>query len=592
MASKIHINEDEFLKIRNLYLKEKLTTKQISKILPYSFTFITESLKRQNSYINTNNISKEGFEKSDLKKEIFRLKEELLKKDFVFLQNEDAQKNDKIVVAVCKKTGEYFLDYKNSSGSLTNHLKLILPKLVHPTNFKKREYQKKNNQFWHEQYFDITEIPGENLPIKKCKYCDWKTIDVDNRSGMYMNHLKNKHNIQIEEYLKKFPEEELCFKKQSIIQQKEKIKNIENINYVICKICNNKFRKISNSHLLKKHGITAEEYKTKFSNSLIVCEETKKFSIDTYNKVLKYKENKYTSASHQEIADFIKSFNIDIKMNDKKLLKGLEIDILIPEFKLGIEFNGCLYHSEIFGKKDKKYHLNKTELMNKEGYFLIHIFEDEWLNKKEIVKSKILYAINKSCAFRIHTRKCVIKEIDSSLKNLFLEKNHIQGKNSSVVNLGAFYNDDLVSVMTFDNGRGMSMNKTNNKNYYELDRFCVNNSYSANGIANKMIKFFIKNYNPKKIISFADRRWTLDKNNNLYIKLGFKLLEITPPVYSYFYKRTHEINRHHRFAFGKSSLKKKFPEIYDENKTEWQMMQELGYDRIWDCGKFKYEMNF
>ena len=63
--------------------------------------------------------------------------------------------------------------------------------------------------------------------------------------------------------------------------------------------------------------------------------------------------------------------------------------------------------------------------------------------------------------------------------------------------------------------------------------------------------------------------------------------KIQPP--SYFYLTNYR-KRLYKYAFSKQQLKKKFPEIYDDSKTEWQMMQELGYDRIWDCGKFKYEL--
>ncbi len=99
----------------------------------------------------------------------------------------------------------------------------------------------------------------------------------------------------------------------------------------------------------------------------------------------------------------------------------------------------------------------------------------------------------------------------------------------------------------------------------------------------------VPNYNPDKIISFADLRWTIDVNKNLYIKIGFKFDKIIPPDYQYIqYKGLHKNKRLHKFGFGKQSLKNKFPELYSDNKTEWEIMQEAGYDRIWDCGKIKY----
>ena len=104
-----------------------------------------------------------------------------------------------------------------------------------------------------------------------------------------------------------------------------------------------------------------------------------------------------------------------------------------------------------------------------------------------------------------------------------------------------------------------------------------------------MLKFFIKNYNVSSIISFADLRWT-NPNNNIYEKLGFKIVSKLGPDYSYLNFRLHKTKRLHKFGFGKNFIKNKFPEIYDKNKTEWEMMKEAGYDRIWDCGKIKYEL--
>ena len=44
--------------------------------------------------------------------------------------------------------------------------------------------------------------------------------------------------------------------------------------------------------------------------------------------------------------------------------------------------------------------------------------------------------------------------------------------------------------------------------------------------------------------------------------------------------------RHHRFGFTKQKLVKLG---HDSNKTEVEIMHELGYYRIWDCGHLKYE---
>jgi hypothetical protein len=129
----------------------------------------------------------------------------------------------------------------------------------------------------------------------------------------------------------------------------------------------------------------------------------------------------------------------------------------------------------------------------------------------------------------------------------------------------------------------------------EIDRrkdLLTQKEFRVIGIASKLLSFFVKKYNPKSIISFADRRWTLDKCNNLYTNIGFELKNTLKPDYTYYNPKLDRFRRYHKFGFGKNSIKKKFPEIYSGEKTEWMMMQEAGYDRIWDCGKFCYELRF
>src|SRR5574343_1260693 len=134
--------------------------------------------------------------------------------------------------------------------------------------------------------------------------------------------------------------------------------------------------------------------------------------------------------------------------------------------------------------------------------------------------------------------------------------------------------------MYFDNKRVMSKSSDHNESVYELTRFCVKLDKRFTGIANRLLKYFITNYKPSKIISFADIRWTPNSNENLYTKLGFKITKTLSPDYSYFKSSESRYGRLHKFGFGKTNLKRKFPEIYDDSKTEWEMMQELGYDRI------------
>lgn len=240
-------------------------------------------------------------------------------------------------------------------------------------------------------------------------------------------------------------------------------------------------------------------------------------------------------------------------------------------------------------KKNKNFHLNKTEMYFKKGYKLIHVFEDEWFLKNDIVKEKLKHILNIGEKKSIYARKCIIKEISSKEKNIFLNKNHIQGEDNSEIKLGAFFNNKLISVITLSENRNMNSGKKHN--HYEIKRFASDINFNVVGIFSKFISFIKNNYDIENLFTFLDLRWNFNKTDNVYHKNGFKLTKILKPEYTYYNSKISRYKRFHKFGFGKNSIKRKYPKIYDENKTEWEMMQELGYDRIWDCGKYKYELN-
>jgi len=204
------------------------------------------------------------------------------------------------------------------------------------------------------------------------------------------------------------------------------------------------------------------------------------------------------------------------------------------------------------------------------------------LSKKEIIRKSIKYHKNEILE-KIFARKCIISEIDNINKNRFLNQNHIQGTDKSNICYGAFHENKLIAVLAFDDKRTFSGGKTENE--YELSRFATDNKYIVMGIFPKMLSAFIDQYKPTKITTFANKRWTLSKDN-IYSKNGFKLVKTLPQDYLYY--KNNKI--FHKFNLGKSQIKLKFPNVFDEKKTESEMAEELGYSKIWDCGKYKYQL--
>ena len=291
------------------------------------------------------------------------------------------------------------------------------------------------------------------------------------------------------------------------------------------------------------------------------------------------------SKPETDITKFIKTFyNDEIVNNARNIIAPLELDIYIPSEKIAIEYNGLKWHSEEFNK-DSNYHLLKLNKCNEQGIKLIQIFEDEWLEHKEIVKSKIRHLLNKNIDLpKVFARKCIIKEINKDISREFLEKNHIQGACNATIHLGCYFNTELVAVMTFK-----KESKEESNHNWELTRFATDINKHCVGIGGKIFSYFIQTYETDYIKSFADRRWTLDKDNNLYAKLGFKLDKVLKPDYRYFCQKEYGFQRIHKFNFRKQTLLKRYPDSgLTEDMTEYEMTQKLGFYRIWDCGLFKY----
>lgn len=488
----------------------------------------------------------------------------------------ESYNDDKKLVAICKKTKLKFEDVNNLSGCLTRHIIEHYGNVPIPTNtYQRKKYELVNGKKWFEKYFDIKEV--EKDKVIKCCLCDWETSDVTNASGSLTKHINSEHNLSVLQYTHKFPTEEKYWLNSLLYNN---IINDDDSS-VRCLECNDKFMGLTETHMQSVHNISLNEYKLKYGDNVqIISNNTSKIISELTKEYNANKENTFTSKPQLEIIKYIEEeLGFNCSINNKRLLNGVEIDILINDTNIGIEYNGLFYHSESMGK-NKNYHLDKTKLAENKGIKLIHIFEDEWLTKKDIVKNRLktILGVDKN---KIFARKCIIKEINVEDKDIFLNEVHIQGSDKSSVRLGAYYCDELVGVMTFSKLRKVLGSKNENDSEYELLRFA---NKSVIGLVGKFLKYFIKNYGPTKIISYADRRWSPIAKYCVYNKVGFNFVGETKP--NYWYMKNYR-TREYRYNYRKDILVSKG---YDSNKTEFKIMNELGYDKIWDCGSFKFEM--
>ena len=283
-----------------------------------------------------------------------------------------------------------------------------------------------------------------------------------------------------------------------------------------------------------------------------------------------------TSEGHRRLYEHFKSLGFNLSINDRSIIPPNEIDLFFVDFNLAIEINGFYYHSEQFGK-NKNYHLDKTIKCNNKNITLLHFWHseiiDSWDKVVDIINSKL--NLNQT----IFARKCNIQLVSLKEKTLFLNKYHLQNSVGSNINLGLYYNNELVMITTFGKSRFTNDSKI------ELLRLCTKSNISVVGGASKLIKHFITQYLAynQSLISYSDRRYS---NGKVYAKIGMKQVAISAPGFFYINKQGNYAGT--RYQFQKHLLKNKLSN-FDNKLTAEENMKQNGYYKVWDCGHLIFE---
>jgi hypothetical protein len=337
---------------------------------------------------------------------------------------------------------------------------------------------------------------------------------------------------------------------------------------------NRRFQIYSNIRLVNPEEFS-EITGNRFTVECLNCGRVWKCGLmNNYHPQCKQCSKKYikTSKGHSEILTFLQESlpGVEILSNSRILNPKFELDIFIPSLNLAVEFNGLYFHNDQL--KDKKYHLKKTRVCTSHGVQLLHIFEHEWLHKKEIVKSMLLSKIQKLTS-SIYARQCVIVPLSSKEKKAFFDTNHLHGDVRSSKCFGLSYQGTIVCAL--------SMGKPRFSNHFEWEVIRFANIKYANVVGgfSKLLKYFIKTFDPVSILTFADRSWS---TGSVYIKNGFTFLEFTPPNYFYFKNTT----AYPRQMFQKHKLEELLPK-FSPDLSEYENMLNNGYLRVWNSGNVK-----
>ena len=475
-----------------------------------------------------------------------------------------------IVKNKIKKTNIIKYDVENPSQSKEIQEKrktTCLNKYGAEYSFQNNEVRKKIENTNELKYGNKCSLLNDNVK-EKCKQTTFKKYGFENANKSLI--IKEK---KIKTFLKKYNAENPL--KVKYIRNKIEITK-KNIHWdiLIAQLNEKKIIPIFD----KKYYINNNE---NFKFKCLKCNNEFMSNGTNSQKIICYNCDNSKSLPEFEIEDWLKSLNknLNIKRNVWFTFKNKtrrEIDILVND-KIAIFYHGLYWHSNIY--KNNNSHKEIHQLFTKREYTPIQIFENEWINKQDIVKSIILSKLNINQT-KIYARKTVIKEINNKLYQLFLEENHIQGHTSSKIKLGMFLDDKLISVI----GIGKSRFK---KDETEIIRYCsLLNTQIIGGLA-KFLSYIKNNYNFENIISYIDLRYF---DGSSYLNNGFELESITKPNYYYFKKSGNErYNLLNRIQFQKHKLKTKLNK-FDYNLTESENMLINDYLKIFDAGNYKLRL--
>ena len=514
----------------------------------------------------------------------------------------DYRRSDVKVCIICPIHGEFYQIPKNHlkgqgcpkcSGRFHTDTEYFIEKAkkIHGDKYDYSKVEYTNNKtkvcIICPEHGEFWQTPQEHLQNKGCRKCGIENMKKakSNDTETFINKAKQVHK------------DKFLYDETEYVNSLTKVKIIcpihgefKQLPYVHldgfgCSKCSGKYRYTTDEFIEKLKEVHGDKYdysKVEYTNShnkiTIICPIHGEFEQMAYEHLQGKGCSKCShiqSNAEIEVNNFVKSLGFQTLEKDRTILNGKELDIYIPFKKVAIEYDGLIWHSDKF-QKNKNFHLEKTELCEKHGIRLIHIFENEWINNRKIVEMKLkqILGCNKDLP-KIFGRKCCVKEINNVISRNFLDKNHIQGFASGTIHLGCFYNNELIGVMSFKKER-------NGSDKWELTRFATDINKHCVGVGGKLFKYFIRNYNPSEVKSFADRRWSVN-NDNLYIKLGFKLRDITKPDYYY---TNSKLSLIHKFNFRKKRINSKYG--LSLMLTEREMTQKLGYYRIYNCGLYKY----
>lgn len=268
------------------------------------------------------------------------------------------------------------------------------------------------------------------------------------------------------------------------------------------------------------------------------------------------------TAGHLELLEFVRRLAPDALSNDRTVISPLELDIVVPSARLAVEFNGLYWHCE--AHRGRAYHEDKTHQAREAGYRLVHVFEDEWRDRRPIVESMLRYRL-RGAERSVGARKCRLVEVERRGREAFFQANHIDGDVKSTAAWGLFLGEELLACL--------SVRRPLHRRWarrLEVARFAVLSGCSVPGALSRLSSAALQESRSRGLeglMSYVDTRYG---DGSGYLASGYTLHSRTGPTFWW----TDFNRRLNRFQFRADSQR---------GLAEEEVAALAGVTKIWGC---------
>lgn len=283
------------------------------------------------------------------------------------------------------------------------------------------------------------------------------------------------------------------------------------------------------------------------------------------------------------------------------LPSGKELDIVVPDHHLAIEFNDIFSHSEqaVFERHAKprphSYHASKTREASSQGYQLVHVWEDAWLHRRKIVLRALAHRlhavdrlpdvlpdINPLACQRLYARNLTARRIHGGVARRFWQDNHLQGPVHCTVNVGLYDQDGVLRALLGVGRKNHGSRVSLPDGTWDIQR------YATLGV---IVGGFTKLLAHAETLIPVDTwtSWSDDdiSDGGMYQAAGFVVDKRQAPSYSYVGRKT-RWECVHRSTYTKQRFINDPDLTYQSGQTEHEAALANKLYRIYDAGKTRW----